>query len=243
MIDAHSHLDHMPVGERGSALERARSAGIIALVVAGVDPPGWSVQRALVAPGVHHAFGLHPWVVAADPDGADACVDQLAVVLARAAPEAVALGEIGLDRLRGPLDAQKPSFRRQLALARERDLPVVLHVVRAHGHALEILRADGLPAAGGMVHGYGGSAESARTCLALGLHLSFGARASRRGDAALRIVPRDRLLIETDGPDPSTLPAVAARVAELRGESPAEVSGYTALNARRLFRLPPGILV
>ncbi|MCB9538850.1 MAG: TatD family hydrolase [Myxococcales bacterium] len=161
------------------------------------------------------------------------------------------MGETGLDgRFGDSLEAQTAAFRAHLAFARERDLPVVLHVVRAHGAALEVLRGDGVPAAGGMMHAFSGSAEVAEVCVDLGLHVSFAgpivnAHARKLRAAAAR-VPLDRLLVETDAPisrcptarratSPACVRRVAAAVAARAAKTKKTVLRATARNAAALF--------
>ncbi|MCA9545256.1 MAG: TatD family hydrolase, partial [Myxococcales bacterium] len=165
------------------------------------------------------------------------------------------VGEIGLDH-RAPYAAhraeQARAFREQLALARALDRPVVLHVVRAHGEVLAVLKGDGVPRAGGVVHAFSGSVEVMQAYLALGLHISLAGPVahprSRRLHAAAAAVPAHRLLVETDAPDqpppgvpgrnePAVLPQVIAAVAALRGTPVAQVGAQAAANARRLFGL------
>ncbi len=265
MIDAHCHLDDPRFDvDRDAVLGEALEAGIERLVIAGVSPSRWRTQSDLAhrhAPRLACTYGVHPWTVAAaSGDEARAHVHALARALDDATLyPACGLGEIGLDRSRRvpreSLDRQARAFRDQLALARERDLPVVLHVVGAQDRALRVLEADGLPAAGGVAHAYGGSPELVARYVALGLHLSFGGTltwpgAERRGEAARR-VPAHLLLVETDAPDlppqplrpgrntPAALPLVVAALANARGEQPEAIASLTAANARRLFRLEP----
>lgn len=264
VIDAHCHLDLPPLSDDvDAALARAHALGVSDFVVAGVDEAGWARQAALAArhPSVHVCYGLHPWAVA-DMDDAhlSAGIDALMETLEASGEgdaQPVALGELGLDR--GPrvakdsLPRQRRAFRVQLAIARERELPVVLHLVRSHGLALEILKADGLPEAGGMVHAYGGSVESARAYVGLGLHLSFSTAIcrpqARRLRKACAAVPAERLLVETDAPDqspqadgqgvnePANLPQAIRALAEARGTTPDAIAALTRANAERLFGL------
>ena len=264
MIDAHCHLDDPRFDpDRPAVLDRARRAGVTTLVCAGVEPARWRGQSELARrwPGrVLCSYGVHPWIAAAAAtDGeADAAVEALAAALASPALVApVAVGELGLDRSRrgrsDSVERQVRVLRAQLALARERDLPIVLHVVRAHDRLLRVLEGDGVPAAGGMAHAYGGSVELVERYLRLGLHLSFGGAVTGPGAhkrlAAARAVPGERLLIETDAPDlpphgrapgrnePCWLPEIAATVAAARGVSTEQLAETTAANARTLFRL------
>lgn len=256
MIDAHCHLDFPRFDkDRDALLNSARAAGVRGFVVAGVSPDAWDAQAALEAahPDIVSCFGIHPHTAARyDKAALAAALDQLA---ARAR---LAIGELGLDNSkyvpRGSLPTQEVAFRAQLALARDRNLPIVLHVLQAHGRALAILKADGVPAAGGMVHSYSGPPALVGDYEALGLYLSFSGSITRptatRGPEAARRVRADRLLVETDCPDqrptgvkgsrnlPEYLPLIVAAVATARYEAPAEVAERTAANARRLFGLP-----
>jgi TatD DNase family protein len=215
MLDAHCHLDDptLPANARGEA----RSAGVSGWLCAGFSPQRWAAQAAL--PDAWHAFGLHPW--------AQGSLEMLPEFLTHA----VAVGEIGLDRSRGRLADQLPAFRAQLALARERDLPVILHVVRCHGKALDILRRDGVP--GGMVHGFRGPAEVLPAWLELGFYVSLG-----ESSPPFPQIPAERLLLETDAPGGGSLdglPLTLARVAAARGASPGELERTVDANLRRLI--------
>ncbi len=249
-VDAHCHLDFPAFdGDRDAVRARAREAGVAGLVVAGVRPADWPAQRALAGPAVKWTAGLHPMCVAEGEDW-EAAVAALPDAFA-GADAAVGVGETGLDgRFGDRLEAQTAAFRAHLAFARARDLPVVLHVVRAHGAALDVLRGDGVPRAGGMMHAFSGSAEVAEVCVDLGLHVSFAgpivnANARKLRAAAAR-VPLDRLLVETDAPDqplpdgparnePACVRRVAAAVAAARGEDEETVLRAAARNAAALF--------
>lgn len=252
MFDAHNHLDRCadPIAE----LLAARQAGVLGQLVAGVDPTGWAAQADLAhEPDIHVCYGVHPWTAAhASPDE---LTQMLAALPAALDTGSVALGELGLDRSRhlpaDSVDAQRHAFRVQLALARERDLPVVLHIVQAHGVALDLLRRDGLPAAGGMVHSASTPVELVPAYLDLGLYLSFAGSVThhRKARAAAAAVPLERLLAETDAPGqapagraapnrPAWLGDIVGALADLHGVDAAHMAALTAVSARRLFRLP-----
>jgi TatD DNase family protein len=262
MIDSHCHLDDERLAaDLPAVLARARAAGVSAFVLAGVDPAGWQAQDALARrePDMAVAYGVHPRILPGLTDAeADAMVELLAATLdGGSLLPPVGLGEVGLDglgqELRACMDRQERVMRAQLALARAHDLPLVLHVLRAHGRALEILKSDGVPRAGGVLHCYSGPADLVGDFVALGLHVSFAGPVSyenaRKVHEAARVVPADRLLVETDAPDltpeperpgrnePAFLPHVVAALARVRGEDVETVASTTARNARRLFNL------
>ena len=247
------------MSEPAAVLARARAAGVRGFVLAGVDPAGWrdAEQLAFGYADVWWTLGVHPQVVAEAGEGAaHAMVDALEAALEARGPRVVALGELGLDALVAAPDtlgAQEALFARQLRIAIALDLPLNLHILRAHEQALGVLERQGVPARGGLVHSFGASPELAARYLALGLHLSFsgsvgwhpGSKAARSAEAC----PADRLLVETDAPDqtpaahrpgpnePAFLVDVVADVARIRGEDARGVADYTAENARRLFHL------
>jgi TatD DNase family protein len=234
-IDGHCHLD-LPIFDdtRNAVRERARAAGIEGFILAGVEAAGWPGQQALTQrwPRTWWTAGIHPW------KAPGATVDALEAALVHAP---VAIGEIGLDGHgvhRSTLPLQVPVFRAQLALARARNLPVVLHVVRAHGRALDIVRRDGLPAAGGVLHHFVGPPGRAQAWLDLGLHLGFvGA------SAAAAMVPLSRLILESDADtpgkrEPAEIARTAASVAALRDSDPDVILNASTANIKNLYRLP-----
>lgn len=259
LVDAHADLTHLSMYEEAiEALGRAAAVGISDLVMVGTDPDSWTRQVALAkrVGGVHCTFGWHPWWISELGELAvPAVVESLEGAIDAGGP--VAVGEIGLDFSRPHWKAaalrQRTVLREQLAIARSRDLPVVLHAVRAHGALVEVLKGDGLPAAGGMIHGFTGSPEAAQDLVRIGLHVSFSANLANpaflKARRASVVVPSERLLVETDCPDqsvrgtpgagrPRELPEVVKCLATLRNTDVEQVRRQTAENARRLFRLP-----
>lgn len=248
-IDAHTHLDFAAFdGDRADVMARARGMGVRGVVICGADPRDWDrVQQVAGEIGAARCLGVHPWFIPPEPEGLEALLDDLAN---RADLDGI--GEIGLDwyraRQEGPARAaQRAAFGLQLELAHERGLPVVVHLVRAHREGLGLLAARDVPAAGGMIHAWSGPPELVGTALDLGLHLSFGASLERSATCqeSLRLVPDDRLLLETDCPDqplggvergePVHLIDVARLAADVRGTTVAALLDRCAVNAQALF--------
>ena len=230
MINAHCHLDP-------ARLAAARKDGVTGWVASpGVSPdPDFTAKR---EEGVWWTAGIHPWAAC------EVAPEEALAALADRLDRVVAVGELGLDHkvARSPSEraVQLQLLRAQLSLARARDLPVVLHVVRSHGAVLDVLKNDGLPRRGGLVHGFSGAPEVASAYLGLGLHLGLGALSlnprAQRLRASLPKLPESRIVVETDD---STLPlsAIVAAVAAARHEPASKTARYTTANAEALFGL------
>lgn len=176
--------------------------------------------------GIEPTFlGIHPW----DAEEADTAAVE------RRLGEVQAVGEIGLDYLRGPeRELQRRVFRAQLALAETRRMPVVIHCVKALDDVLRELEGRKLPAV--IFHGFTGSREQAQRVLARGCYLSFGHRtfSSPKTTAALRGTPLDRLFLETDD-DPTPIEEIYRRAAETLGIAEEELRRATTQNYERIF--------
>ena len=249
LVDSHVHLDDDAfAGDRDAVLERARRAGVGTMVVPAVDADSWPRIRNLCAhhAGLHPAYGLHPMFLS---HHAPEHVDALSSWLNVNPPAAV--GEIGLDFHVDGLDRelQRHYFLRQLQLARERDLPVIVHARGALEEVtLTLRRSGGLR---GVVHSFSGSEQQARQLWDLGFHLGIGGPVTyERAHRLRRIVagmPLEFLLLESDAPDqpdafhrgernePARVVEVLRCVAGLRGESEQHVADLTRANTRRLF--------
>lgn len=236
-FDAHAHLDRLDEPALARCLRRARTAGVTGFALAGADPADWErLVTIATAHGGVWQLGLHPWWAQDLDDGAqDAHLRRLERMLG---PHG--LGETGLDGMRARSSTQRArqerAFTRQVAIARSRDLPLVLHGTRAWGRVLDGLLAGSR----GVLHGFTGSPEVALRAVRMGLHISIGRAALRspRTQAAITCIPGDRLLLESDAPDggePADVVALAAFVAEHRGEDAAERIAESSYNARRLF--------
>ncbi len=257
LTDAHAHLDGDEyAADLDAVIARARAAGVARIVVGGLWRAPGSFGNALELagrdPGLFAAtIGVHPHDCARVPEEDWAAADRLA-----RDPRVVGVGETGLDFHydHSPRADQERAFRRSLATARAAGKPVVVHVREADEACARVLREEGVPEAGGVIHCFTGDAAAARAYLDLGLFVSVaGVVTFRNAEAirdAVRIVPRDRLLVETDCPflapipyrgkrnEPAYVVETARKVAELWGATTEEVARVTGENARRLFRLP-----
>ena len=256
LIDSHAHIDVEEFdADRDAVLARAREAGVARQIVPAIALAGFDKLRALCRDeaGLYPAYGLHPMYLAEHrPEHLDALRDWIE----RERP--VAIGECGLDYFVEGLDAdtQRLYFRRQLELAREFELPVILHARRALDEVMAALRNVG--GLRGVVHSFSGSEEQARQlwkldfCIGLGGPITYERARRLRHIAAT--MPPEFLLLETDSPDqplhghqgrrnePTLLREVCECVADLRGASPEDIADATTRNAERLFDLPRNAL-
>ena len=256
LIDSHAHLDAEDyAGELEAVIARARAAGLERVVCIGLwRAPGSfgnALELAAREPGFFAATaGIHPHECARVPEDDWRHLEDLSCD-----PRVAAIGETGLDFHydHSPRPVQEASFRRSLAIARNCEKPVVIHVREADAACARVLREEGVPAAGGVVHCFTGDAAAVRPYLDLGLYVSVaGVLTFKTADAireAVKLVPRDRLLVETDCPflapvphrgrrnEPAWVVETARKVAELWGTSLDEVAAATSRNTRRLFRL------
>jgi len=252
LIDSHCHLDASEFDpDRAAVIERARAAGVEAQVVPAVTAASWPKLREVCqqAPGLYPAYGLHPMFLA---DHRPEHLDQLRDWIERERP--CAIGECGLDFFVEGLDAeaQQDFFIGQLKLARDFELPVIVHARRAVDAVIAAIRRIG--GLRGVVHSYSGSPEQATQLHKLGFLLGLGGpltyERAQRLQRLVREMPLEQLLLETDAPDqpdagirgqrnePARLALIARHVAALRGTDVETVARGTSANARRLFALP-----
>lgn len=252
LIDSHAHLDDAAFDtDREATIDRARAAGIGAILNVGFNEARWATTLALatVQPTIYAVLGLHPH----EAQGWDASVaERLRDTLAH--PRVVGLGEIGLDFYRdyAPHDRQRVAFRAQLTLAQECGLPVVLHSRAAEEETVVTLAEVGITT--GVLHSFSGSLAVAERALALGLHISLTGpvsypKAEHQRELA-RLIPLDRLLLETDCPylapqarrgkrnEPAFLRFTAEAIAAARGAAIEEIIAATTANTIELFGLP-----
>ncbi len=257
-IDSHAHIDGPEFdADRDELIRRARDAGVLTILNVGTgDPHSGALERAVELASkyesVYTAVGTHPHDARLFDDKAEERIKNLI----KQSSCVIAWGEIGLDFHydNSPRDTQMDVFRRQLRMAREVSLPVIVHTREAEEETIEILRsewvASGLP---GIMHCFSGSGLLAERAIDLGMFISFsGIVTFKKADnlrAVAKEVPLDRLLIETDCPylapvpyrgkrnEPAYVVEVARRLAEVRGVSLEEMGRVTAENFGRLFEL------
>ena len=255
LFDTHAHLQFPEFdADLPAVLERARGAGVRWMLTIGtsVETSRAAVALADLEPDIYAAVGIHPH----DASEADDQTFEELQKLAESSPRMVAIGEIGLDFFRNlsPREVQIEVFRRQLDLSRRVRKPVLIHCRDAHTETVEILRAEGVREVGGIMHCFSGDEAVARQCLDLGLLVSIAGPVTypnaRKLPAVVKMVPGDRLVVETDCPflppqpyrgkrnEPAYLPITAARVAELKGVPEDKLGAQMAENALALFGIP-----
>lgn len=253
IFDSHAHYNDEAFGtreERLALLEEIKSAGVSYILNAGTNPDSSleSLDLAEHSPGVFASVGIHPEDLFHIEDK-EAALSQIRALASH--PKAVAIGEIGLDyHWHGDeRELQKTWFDRQLTLAEELDLPVIIHDREAHGDCLEIALSH--PGVTGVFHSFSGSIETARELIDHGWYLSVSGVVTFKNAARILgvvpTVPDDRLLIETDCPyltphpfrgkrnDSRYLTYTVEAVAALRGTTPKSIAALTLRNAARLF--------
>jgi TatD DNase family protein len=254
LVDTHAHLDMKDFDkDRQETLDRALEGGITRIISIGIDLSSSlkALELASRHDFVYASVGYHPHNAAS--------IDrQVMKELEGLAPEpkVVAWGEIGLDFYRGysPPDAQMVAFKRQLEMAVDLDLPVIIHDREAHSELLKILGQMGRGVHKGVIHCFSGDYDMATALIEMGYHISIPGtvtykKAFQVQEVATRI-PLERLLVETDAPflapvpyrgkrnEPLFVTYTAQKIAELRDMDFEEVALQTSENAKRVFDLP-----
>jgi len=253
-FDSHCHFDFAAFDQdREELWQQCQSAGLTQLLIPGTEPEQWQKAEMLSQyyKGILIAAGIHPW-----------CVNQVAQLSADLYDlwrkqlqhsACVAIGECGLDAMIDtPMDQQIVFFEAHLQLACEHDIPLIIHVRKSHNDTLRLLQQY-KPSAGGVIHGFSGSKELAEQYWRLGFYLGIGGtitypRANKTREA-VKHLPLEALLLETDAPDmplighqgernsPLRIVDIAASLAELRGETLERIALTTTSNSQTLFRL------
>lgn len=253
LVDTHCHLD-FPVFEqdRQLVLESCRQQGVEKIIIPAVARSNWSsvIQLCETSHDLHPALGLHP--VFAEQHQVNDLLE-LETLLSSHREQVVAVGEIGLDYYIPQPDKEKQLmlFEAQLQLARKFDLPVILHVRKAHDQVLSLLRSVGCK--GGTAHAFNGSQQQARKYIEMGFKLGFGGTLTYENankiQALAKALPLDSIVLETDAPDmvvashkgqrnsPAYLPEILHALGDVRNETLEQLAEQTTANAMAVFSL------
>ena len=253
LFDTHAHMNDEAFDlDRAQILEKLPEQGIFLMLNAGCS---LASSRECIAMAEQHPYIYAS--VGSHPDAADEVNDEVLEEyrkLCKLHPKVKAIGEIGLDYHYEdiPRELQKKAFIAQLELARELDLPVIVHERDAHEDGMAIIKQ--FPEVKGVFHCYSGSAEMARQLTDMGWYIGFTGvltfKNARKAIETAESIPLDRIVIETDCPymspepfrgrrnDPSRVRFVAEKLAQIRGISPEEAMAITCENGKRLYRIP-----
>lgn len=254
LIDTHTHLDFPDFDEnRQALLTESRALGVRRIVVLGVYQGNWQRVWDLVQsdPDLHGAFGLHPVFL---DDHRPEDLKELGDWLTRLSGhrQVCAVGEIGLDYFIETLDRERQQvlFEAQLGLAKDFNLPALIHVRRSHAAVIATLKRFKLQRAG-IIHAFAGSKEEAREYIKLGFKLGLGGAATwpqaLRMHRVLAELPLDSVVLETDSPDmapamfagqrnsPAHLPAICDALAGIMAVSPEQLAVASTINACEVF--------
>lgn len=250
LIDTHCHLnDEAFADDFEEVLQRARDSGVHGLVVPGVDVPSSerAIEMATRYDGVYAAVGIHPESL---EDLRESVFDEVRALADH--PKVVAIGEIGLDYHWdvAPRPFQQEVFARQMVLANELRLPIIVHDRESTADTVRLIE-EAPDALTGVMHCFTGSLETATRCMNQGFYISYGGPLTFKNAPDVREtavhIPTDRILVETDSPylsphplrgkrnEPERVRLVAERLAEIRGTTVELIEQATQRNAARLF--------
>ncbi|EMF0183988.1 TatD family hydrolase [Enterococcus hirae] len=253
IFDSHTHLNAEQFNDDiPETIERTKELGVTKMAVVGFDTPTIekSLQLSHDYSNIYSIIGWHPTEAGSyTKDIEKKLQEQLTM------PKVVALGEIGLDYywMEDPKEVQAEVFRRQIAIAKEMNLPISIHTREALADTYQILKEEDIRDIGGIMHSFSGDFEWAKRFLDLGMHISFSGvvtfKKAQDVQEAATHVPLDRLLVETDAPylapvpyrgkrnEPGYTRYTVEKIAELRNLPIEEVALQTWKNAHRLFRI------
>ena len=248
IFDSHAHLDDAKFNDiRDELIPAMSDSGVMGIITCGCDINSSKAALMLAEKYdfIYAAVGIHPQEIAKGENA-----DEIKALCGH--KKCVTIGEIGLDYYweKDRAEEQKELFEKQIIIAKELDLPIIVHDRDAHEDTLNILKAYKPK---GVVHCFSGSVEMAKEILKLGMYIGIGGvitfkNAKKLPDVA-KIVPDDKLLIETDcpylAPEPyrgklchsGYIPLTAAKLAEIRGVSAEDILKLTAKNAKTLFAI------
>jgi TatD DNase family protein len=253
LFDTHVHLNADQFNEdRDAVIQRAEEAGVQYMVVVGFDRKTipLAIEIAESYENIYAAVGWHP------VDAIDMTEDDLKWIEELSDhPKVVAIGEMGLDYHwdKSPHDVQKEVFRKQIALAKKVNLPIIIHNREATEDIVAILREEEAKEVGGIMHCFSSTPEIAQECLDMNFYISLGGpvtfKNAKEPKEVAKVVPMERLLIETDCPflaphpyrgkrnEPAYVKLIAEKIAELKEIPLDELAKRTTENAKELFRI------
>jgi len=247
LVDTHCHLDFPAFDEdRVGVISACKQQGIEQIIIPAVTRSNWAnvLELCTQEKGLYPALGLHPVFTEEHQDGD---LEELEALLARHREQVVAVGEIGLDFFIDTPDREKQSalFEAQLQLARQADLPVIVHVRKAHDQVLGFLQRAGVR--GGTAHAFNGSLQQAKKYIDLGFKLGFGGtltyEKASKIQALARHLPLDSIVLDTDAPDmvvashqgrsnsPAFFPVFLRALSSLRNETVQHLADHTHAHA------------
>lgn len=249
MIDTHAHLtDRCYAVDGTDVIKRAEEAGVtkIICVLSEIEKRRMYVFKKMLGwKFIFGTVGIHPH----DAKDFENHRDEFLKVLGM--PKIIALGEIGFDYhyMNSPKEIQRTVFEKQLEIAKERNLPVIIHCREAHNDCISILKNSGIDK--GVMHCFSGSGKEAEEYLNLGFYISFAGpvtfKNAKKAKETVKIIPDDRLLLETDCPylapqafrgqrnEPSYIKYIYEEVANLRNASVEEIASIVSKNAHSVF--------
>ena len=250
-IDTHCHLNYPPlVNNLNEIISRAKDKGVNKIICVGTDIES-SVKAIEIADtysGIFATVGIHPHDCKSAPDKWENELIRLSEN-----PKVVAIGEIGLDYYRdySPRELQISFFSQQINIARQLRKPVIIHNRRSDDDIRKVLVNNNYY--NGVLHCFSSDENFANDMISLGLHISFTGNAtykSKKTERAVKSIPLDRLMLETDAPfitplslkgktnEPAFLPVIAEKISDIRNCSPERIAKITTENAERFFRFP-----
>lgn len=253
IFDSHTHLNAEQFNEDiPETIQRAKELGVTEMAVVGFDTP--TIEKSLELSQqykeIQSIIGWHPTEAGSYTPDIEKKLQQLLTT-----PKVVALGEIGLDYywMEDPKEVQDRVFRRQIAIAKEMNLPISIHTRDAMEDTYKILKEEDIRDIGGIMHSFSGDPEWMEKFLDMGMHISLSGvvtfKKALEVQEVAKAVPLDRLLVETDAPylapvpyrgkrnEPGYTRYVVEKIAELREVPFEEIAKQTTINAHRLFRL------
>lgn len=253
LIDTHTHIDMDNYKEHfDEILQNAKMHGVEKFVIPGVEPNGFKriLELCEKYPNIYGAVGVHPEELESYNKNSEEIIKEYLKH-----PKIVAVGEIGLDYYwdKSQTDKQKEIFEKQIYIAKEYHKPILVHDRDAHADTFDILKKTNAKEVGVVMHCFSGSVEFAKECIKEGFYIALGGvttfKNAKKAKDVAKIVPLDRLLLETDAPymtpvphrgeenQPAFVKFVAQEIANLREVSFEEIEQATTLNAQRLLKI------